>query len=321
MPALTPGSTVLVTGASGWVGGHVCAYLISKGYVVRAAVRDPSAERVQFLTKMGCELVRVPDLLADDGWAEAMNGCDGLAHVASPVDLSGTADEATMVAMAVDGTERAMRFAAEARSVKRVVVTATMASVCGSQRDSNPDHLWSEADKNDAPGSAYSKSKTAAEAKVWELAEMYKDRYAVSTIHPAVVLGKLLDGQPPTSTIGLMLGLCKGKVVTSMFGVCDAIDTAAMHLAALEKEEAAGQRYLICGTDQHSTLELAEWAVAAGATIDLAAWKADEGVQKMSPKKPSTDNRKALALLGRELVAPAKSVELAVASLKAQGHL
>lgn len=61
-----------------------------------------------------------------------------------------------------------------------------MASVCGTQRDQNPEHLWSEADTNDAPGSAYSKSKTAAEAKVWELAEKYKDKYAVCTVHPGL---------------------------------------------------------------------------------------------------------------------------------------
>jgi len=53
----------------------------------------------------------------------------------------------------------------------------------------------------------------------------------------------------------------------------------------------------------------------------LPAWKADEGVQKMVPKKPSTDNRKVGALLGRELVAPETSVQLAFATLKPGGHL
>lgn len=100
-----------------------------------------------------------------------------------------------MIEQAVSGTERAMRFAAESGTVKRVVVTATMASVCGSQRDKDPAHIWSEADRNDAPGSAYSKSKTAAEAKVWELAAAHEDKYAVTTVHPAVVLGPLLEGQ------------------------------------------------------------------------------------------------------------------------------
>ena len=172
------------------------------------------------------------------------------------------------------GAERALRFAAEAMTVKRVVVTATMASVCGTQRDASPEHLWSEADKNDAPGSAYSKSKTAAEAKVWELAEQHKDKYAVCTVHPAVVLGNLLEGQAVTSTMGILQGLAKGKVFPMMFGICDAVDTAEVHLAGLSLKDTAGQRYLVCSKDQYSTLELAEMSAAAGAAgVDLAAWK------------------------------------------------
>lgn len=216
VPVLLRGTAtvVMVTGASGWVGGHVCHELVAKGYTVRAAVRDPASTSVAFLQHMGCHLVRIPDLLSDEGWAAALDGCAGLIHVASPVDLTGNANEAELVRMAVEGSERALRFAAEAGTVKRVVVTATMASVCGSQRNADPDHLWCEADKNDAPGSPYSKSKTEAEAKVWELATLYKDKYEVSTVHPAVVLGTLLPGQRVTSTMTLLQSILSGKVAT-----------------------------------------------------------------------------------------------------------
>ena len=245
----------------------------------------------------------------------------GLAHVASPVDLQGKADETEMISMAVDGTERALRFAATAGTVRRVVVTATMASVCGTQRDTNPDHLWSEADRNDRPGSAYSKSKTAAEDKVWELAAKYRHLYAVTTVHPAVVLGELLPGQPITSTIGLIKQIFDGKIMPSMFGICDAVDTAKLHVAGLSLAETAGQRYLVCSRDQWSTLELAEMAAAAGAKgVDLAAWRADPKIMGMKPKKPSTDNRKVCKLLGvDDLTPPAASVAAAYASLHAQG--
>ena len=54
------------------VGANVANHLRKEGYTVRAAVRDPSAEKNEFLRAMGCELVRVPDLLSDDGWAEAL---------------------------------------------------------------------------------------------------------------------------------------------------------------------------------------------------------------------------------------------------------
>ena len=51
---------------------------------------------------------------------------------------------------------------------QRVVLTASMASVCGNQRETDDNHLWSPEDFNDAPSSAYSLSKTRAEECAWE---------------------------------------------------------------------------------------------------------------------------------------------------------
>jgi len=259
---------------------------------------------------------------SDEGWTDAMDGCAGLMHVASPVDVGSSASEAQMIDQAVSGTERAMRFAALAGTIKRVVVTATMGSVCGSQREKNPDHIWSEADTNDAPQSSYSKSKTAAEAKVWELAEEFKEQYQVTTVHPACVLGPMLDGQPVTSTMGFMKTMLSGgKIAPMMFGLCSAADVAAVHLAGIQQDQTAGQRYLVCSRDQYSTLELMQIAVAqapeAAAGVDLDAWLADEQVQSLKPKKPATDNRKACQLLGvDDLENPAKFVAEAAISLQ-----
>ena len=270
----------------------------------------------------------MPDLLSDEGWLAAMDGCVGLMHVASPVQLpgDGALSDDQIIEQAVSGTERALRFAAASGSVQRVVVTATMASVCGTQRDKDPDHLWCEADKNDNPETGYSKSKTAAEAKVWELAEAHKEKFSVTTVHPAVVLGPVLEGQSVSSTMGYLKMMLSGKVIPMAFGLCSAADVAAVHLAGIEKAETAGERYLVCSTDQYSTLELVELAREAApeacAGLDLAAWKADEKVAALKPKKPATDNRKACALLGVErLEAPLKFVGEAAASLKALGHL
>ena len=303
---VTPSSgPVLVTGASGLVGANVANALRQEGYTVRAAVRDPTAEKNEFLRAMGCELVRVPDLLSDEGWAEAMAGCVGLAHVASPVDISGNTPEETMISQAVEGTERALRFAAAAGTIKRVVVTATMASICGSQREKNPDHLWSELDKNDAPQTGYSKGKTAAEAKAWELAAQHADKYDVTTVHPAVVLGPLLPGQKASSTMLLLKQILDGAVVPSMFGLCSTTDVAAVHVKGLSEASTAGERYLVCSRDQFSTLDIAELlkehASEQSGAVDLTAWRGDEKVSALKPKKPSTDNAKACALLGRDL--------------------
>lgn len=315
-----------MTGATGLVGGHVAAALIQKGYRVRAAVRDPSNEKkVAYLKTLGCQLAKVPDLLLDDGWNDAMAGCDGLAHIASPVFANLSAEE--MTKQAVGGVERALNAAAKAGTVKRVVVTATMASICGNQRDSNPDHLWSEADKNNAPGSAYSKSKTAAEERTWQLAEQHKDKYTVTTIHPGMVIGALVPGQNPTSTMGYLKNICEGAIFPMKVGVCDPVDVANAHVAGLELEETAGERYIVCSRDQYTTLEIAEMVVAShldlAQKVALDKWRADEKVKALGPaKKPSTDNRKLCALFGVEdLMQPQSSVAAAVQSMKLEGHL
>jgi len=318
----TKETTVLVTGGSSWVGAYVAKALIEAGYSVRAAVSNKSSARVDYLRDMGCVLVAVPDLLADEGWAEAMAGCAGFVHVSSlaPSPLMTNAEE--MIREAVEGTELALRFAAAAGSVRRVVVTCTMGSICGSQRAADPEHLWSEADHNDEPSTAWFMSKVAQEAKIWELAEKYKDKFSVCTVHTAHTFGELLPGQPVTSSMLLLQELARGKVTCFLFAMCEVADLAAVHVAGLERTEAAGQRYMMSSADQVSSLEVAEWAAAAGASgVDLAAWAADEAVQKLAPKRPTANNRKVIALLGRPLVPNAKCIQRGVASLIENGLL
>ena len=172
----------------------------------------------------------------------------------------------------------------------------------------------------------------------------------MTTVHPAVVLGPMLPGQAVSSTMGLLKQLLDGAVVPSTFGLCSAADVAAVHVAGLRDAETAGGRYLVCsrdgprGTqptgracpkirplqkrsrfgfrtgDQYSTLEIVQMVKAgapeAATAIDLDAWLADEKVQKMTPKKPATDNRKARALLAvGDLEAPEKFVCEAARSL------
>jgi len=96
-------------------------------------VNNRASARVDFLRDMGCELVTLPDLLADEGWAEAMAGCTGFVHSGSLAPSPFLTDAAEMVKEAVDGTEIAFRVAAEAGTVRNVVFTIGLGSVCGSQ--------------------------------------------------------------------------------------------------------------------------------------------------------------------------------------------
>ena len=97
--------------------------------------------------------IKLPDITKADGFAALCAGATDLLHVASPVGNSElSADE--YVRQAVSGTVNALE-AAQALGVEHVVVTCSMASVCGSQTEKDPAHVWTETDFNDAPGSNY----------------------------------------------------------------------------------------------------------------------------------------------------------------------
>ena len=84
------GQTVLVTGGSGFLGGWCVIELLRRGYTVRTTVRSLAREP-QVRAAVGSEVdagdrltVLAADLTADEGWPEAVAGCEYVLHVASP---------------------------------------------------------------------------------------------------------------------------------------------------------------------------------------------------------------------------------------------
>ena len=116
---------VLITGVSGFIAGHCASELARHGYAVRGTVRDPA--RAAHLAGLA-ELVTA-DLKTDAGWAEAVAGCRYVQHVASPFPPEDPADDDELIRPAVGGTLRVLRASAESGSVKRVVLTSSVAAV------------------------------------------------------------------------------------------------------------------------------------------------------------------------------------------------
>ena len=81
---------ILVTGGTSYIGKHVIAQLIEKDYSVRTTIRnkDKTDEIISDIQKyLGKEVyldVHFADLLKDNGWDEAIKGCDAIIHVAGP---------------------------------------------------------------------------------------------------------------------------------------------------------------------------------------------------------------------------------------------
>ena len=80
--------TVFVSGGSGYIAGYLIRQLVQQGWTVHTSVRDLARE-AQLRELLAVDNVRLTvfaaDLTRDAGWAEAMQGCSHVAHVASPL--------------------------------------------------------------------------------------------------------------------------------------------------------------------------------------------------------------------------------------------
>ncbi len=116
--------TVLITGASGFVGSAVLRRLLAEGAAVRALVRPASDRRN--LDGLDVEVV-TGDLGDRDSLARAVRGCEALFHVAADYRLW-TRDADAMMRTNIGGSRDIVRAATEA-GVARIVYTSSVATL------------------------------------------------------------------------------------------------------------------------------------------------------------------------------------------------
>jgi len=206
--------TVLVTGGSGFLGGHAIAGLLEKGYKVRTTVRNLKREP-EVRTAIS-HVADTPDALDfftadlddDAGWTEAAEGCDYILHSASPFPKAQPKDPQDLIVPAREGALRVVK-AGLATGVKRIIMTSSVAAVRGDGGPSR-DTPYTEEDWTDvnAPGlTPYAQSKTIAEQSVWDLVDESGDSDRVAMVNPSLILGPVLGNEDSTSlqVIGRML--------------------------------------------------------------------------------------------------------------------
>ena len=106
---------VFVSGGSGFISLHLISKLIQEGYQVRTSLRslDRKQEVIDAVEKEVstkgmlefCEL----DLLKDEGWDEAVAGCDFVQHIASPIPTTNSNDYDIVVKPAVNGIDPSIK--------------------------------------------------------------------------------------------------------------------------------------------------------------------------------------------------------------------
>ncbi|XP_077988235.1 uncharacterized protein LOC144442737 [Glandiceps talaboti] len=248
---------VLVTGASGFIASHVTQQLLRVGYRVRGTVRSLKNEKkVQPLynlcpdSKHKLELVEA-DLGEPDSWQKAVEGCSHVLHIASPFPATIPKDENELVKPAVEGTTNVLKACQQVGGVKRVVLTSSIAAICGSF-DGNIDNnrIYSEKDwPNPDIITPYEKSKTLAERAAWEFVKNLKDdeKFELVALNPGYVVGPVLSGTSCTSSEipRRLLNREMPAVPEVNYPVVDVRDVAAAHIRAMSIPEAVGHRHVL----------------------------------------------------------------------------
>jgi dihydroflavonol-4-reductase len=245
------GKTVLVTGGSGYIGGWCIVELLRRGYRVRTTVRNPSREP-EVRAAIGSQTnaheqlsVHAADLMNDEHWEHAVEGCDYVLHVASPLPASQPKDPDVLIIPAREGTLRVLKAALDA-DVRRVVLTSSVAAIRGGNegRDRPLDEtVWTNLD---APGLIpYVRSKTIAERAAWDLADERGMRERVAAVNPGIIVGPILSEDRSTSLLSIERLLNGIPAVPRLgFSFVDVRDVVDLHLRAMTAREAGGERFI-----------------------------------------------------------------------------
>ncbi|HWG08614.1 MAG TPA: aldehyde reductase [Solirubrobacteraceae bacterium] len=248
-----PGGTVLVTGGTGFLGGWCGIELLRRGYAVRTTVRNVERAddvRASFAAAGeradGRLSIVAADLNADDGWAQAVAGCDYVLHVASPFPPAQPKDPDELIVPARDGALRVLGASLDA-GVKRVVMTSSVAAVRHGRKPS-ADAPYDETDWTD-PGdlrrTPYVRSKTIAERAAWDRVRAAGAESRLATVNPGAIIGPALSDDRSYS-LQAIERLLNGMPAVPRLGFVfvDVRDVADLHIRAMTAPAAGGGRFL-----------------------------------------------------------------------------
>ena len=247
--------TVLITGASGFVGSAILRCLLAEGAAVRALVRRTSDRRN--LDGLDVEVV-TGDLGDRRSLARAVRGCEAVFHVAADYRLW-TRDADAMMRTNIGGSRDIVRAAAEA-GVARIVYTSSVATL-GLNADGSPADEDTEVTLSDMIG-PYKQSKFMAEEEVLRLA--HRHDAPVVIVNPSTPVGP--RDIKPTPTGRMIVEAASGRMpafVDTGLNIVHVDDVAEGHLMAWRRGE-IGQRYVLGGDNMALSDILAGIARAAG---------------------------------------------------------
>ncbi|XP_027079626.1 cinnamoyl-CoA reductase CAD2 isoform X2 [Coffea arabica] len=201
---------------------------------------DGASERLQLFKA---------NLLEEGSFDAAIDGRDGVFHIASPFHDPHNDPQAELIDPAVKGTLNILKSCAKSPSVKRVILNSSFASVGFNGKPLTPDVVvdetwWTLPDFCKETKSWYILAKTLAEDEAWKFVK--ENDIDMVAINPAMVIGPLL--QPTLNTSGaVILNLINGAETfrNSTFPWVDVKDVANAHILAFENPLASGRYCLV----------------------------------------------------------------------------
>jgi nucleoside-diphosphate-sugar epimerase len=249
---MSGGGRVLVTGAGGFVGRAVVAALAEAGRPVRAQLRRPAP------LPPGVEAIRIEEIAASE-WGPALQGVDGIIHLAARVHAAGAAaaDEPAFLAVNRDATAR-LAMAAAAAGVRRLVFASSVKAM----GESSPPGAALDEDSPCRPADPYGRSKRAAELRLAEIAA--GSPLEVAVLRPPLVYGPGVGAnfrrllQAVDRGLPLPFGLVANRRSLVYRG-----NLASALIAALDHPSAAGETFLVADGPPVSTAALIRGIAAA----------------------------------------------------------
>ncbi|KAG5409732.1 hypothetical protein IGI04_006051 [Brassica rapa subsp. trilocularis] len=223
------GKVVCVTGASGYIASWIVKLLLQRGYTVRATVRDPNNQ------KKTDHLLQLDVIYSQ------------LIYMSQPLLLI---LQAELIDPAVKGTLNVLKTCVKMSSVKRVILTSSMAAVIAHASPTGPNGVVDETMFSDPSFCEqrkqwYALSKTLAEDEACKFAKA--NEMDLIVMNPGLVIGPIL--QPTLNfSVGVVVELTKGKdpFMSKSYRFVDVRDVSLAHIKALETPSANG-RYIIDG--------------------------------------------------------------------------
>ncbi|PKU87591.1 tetraketide alpha-pyrone reductase 1 [Dendrobium catenatum] len=244
---------VCVTGASGFLASWLIKQLPKSGYHVIGTVRDPENYRkLSHLwelegAKERLQLVKA-NLLEEGSFDEAVLGCQGVFHTASPVFGPQHGSQSEIMDSAVNGTLNVLRSCKRNPSLRRVVLTSSSSAVRVKEKiDPNyplDESSWSSVELCERLKLWYALAKILAERIAWEFAK--ENDIDLVTVLPSFIIGPNLPNDlslTASNVLGFLRGETKEFSLYGRMGYVHIDDVARCHIIVYEDLAAKG-RYI-----------------------------------------------------------------------------